>query len=110
MNDLIEYRNNYLKKNWIDFDSIITMSQIITLHILNFWFKFKSKITEIMRNIGDTKAAEIALLLKHLSNFWGIFEKPLINWELNFILASSENCDHTTSTTAVTFATTDTKH
>ena len=32
-----------------------------------------------MRNIGDTKAAEIALLLKHLRNFWGIFEKPLIN-------------------------------
>ena len=32
------------------------------------------------------------VLLKYLSNFWGILEIPLINCEVNLILTWSPNC------------------
>ena len=47
--------------------------------------------------------------LKYLSNFWRTLEMPLINCEVNLILAWSSTCVITTSTGAGTFAITDTK-
>ena len=48
-------------------------------------FKFKAKITGQTGNDG-TKDVEIMVLLKYLSNFWRILERPLINCEVNLIL------------------------
>ena len=47
--------------------------------------------------------------LKYLSNFWRIFEMPLINCEVNLILTWSSTCAITNSTGTGTFAITDTK-
>ena len=47
--------------------------------------------------------------LKYLSNFWRTPEIPLINWEVNLILAWSSTCVITISTGAGTFEITDTK-
>ena len=50
--------------------------------------------------------------LKYLSNFWRTLEKPLINCEINLILAWSKNCIIASNTAAnqeATLAITDTK-
>ena len=47
--------------------------------------------------------------LKYLSNFWRTLEMPLINCEVNLILACSSTCVITSSTGAGTFKITDTK-
>ena len=49
--------------------------------------------------------------LKYLSNFWRTLEMPLINYEINLIVAWSENCviSNAAANQATTFATTDTK-
>ena len=49
--------------------------------------------------------------LKYLSNFWRTLEMPLINCEVNLILAWSVNCvvPNASANQATTFAITDTK-
>ena len=47
--------------------------------------------------------------LKYLSNFWGTFEIPLLNCEVNLILTWSDKCALSNDTKATTFAITDTK-
>ena len=47
--------------------------------------------------------------LKYLINFWETLEMPLINCEVNLILTWSSTCVITNSTSAGTFAITDTK-
>ena len=49
-------------------------------------FKFKAEITRRNSTVGNTKDVETAVLLKYLSNFWRMFEMPLINFEINLIL------------------------
>ena len=73
-------------------------------------FKSKQKITGSTGDDG-TKAVQIMLPLKYLSNFWGDFEMPLINCEVNLILTWSVNCDisNAAANQATTFAVTDTK-
>ena len=53
---------------------------------------FKSKIKMIGNapNDGNTKNVEIAVPLKHLSNFWRTLEMPIINYEIYLILTWSE--------------------
>ena len=46
-------------------------------------FKFKIKITGKIPAAGNTKDVEIAVPLKHLSNFWRTLEMLLINCEIN---------------------------
>ena len=48
-------------------------------------FRFKAVITGTTNEVG-AKDAEVALLLKHLSNIWRTFEISLINCETNLIL------------------------
>ena len=47
-------------------------------------FRFEEKITG-QRGSDGTKNVEIMVPLKFLSNFWGTFEMPLINSEINLI-------------------------
>ena len=81
MYNLIEYSNNYSKRsgslwqyNKDDSNNNITQSES---------FKSKIKITGKTPPAGNTNNVEIAVPLKHLRNFWGNLEMPLINCKLN---------------------------
>ena len=54
-------------------------------------FKFKQKITGQTGN-DDTKAVEIMVPLKYLSNFWRTLEMPLTNCEISLQLKWSRSC------------------
>ena len=54
-------------------------------------FNFKAKITGQTGN-NETKDVEIIVPLKYLSNVWRTLEMPLINCEVNLILAWSSTC------------------
>ena len=74
-------------------------------------FNFKVKFTGQTGNNG-TKDVEITVPLKYLSNFWRTLEIPLINCEVNLILAWSSTCVFASTgdgNQAATFAITDTK-
>ena len=47
---------------------------------------------------GNMRDVEIMVPLKYLSNFWRTLEMPLINCEVEHILAWSKNCIITNST------------
>ena len=68
-------------------------------------FKLKQK------TIGSTKAVQIVVPMKYLSNCWRTLEMPLINCEINLILTWSANCFtfNTATNQAITFAITDIK-
>ena len=72
-------------------------------------FKSKIKITGKTLAAGNEKDVEIMVPLKYLTNFWRTIELPLINCEVNLILAWSSTGVITTSTGAGTFEITDTK-
>ena len=55
-------------------------------------FEFKIKITGKTPAAGNTKAVEIEVPLKYLSNFWKTLEMSLINCEINLILTWSGDC------------------
>ena len=66
-------------------------------------FKYKASITGSTYNVAataedydankeDTKEVEIAVPLKHLSNFWKVLDIPLINCEVSLVLSWSGNC------------------
>ena len=74
-------------------------------------FKLKQTIT-VETGADGTKDVEIIVLLKFLINFWGTFEMPLINCEVNLILTWSPNCvisSPASANQAVTFTITGTK-
>ena len=73
-------------------------------------FKLKQKIAGSTGN-NSTKAVQIMVPLKYLSNFWRTLEMPLINCKINFILTWSENCviSNTAANEDKTFAVTDAK-
>ena len=58
---------------------------------------------------GNTKDAEIGVVLEYLSNFWGIIKMPLSNYEINPMLTRSINLTVTDLIVAETFVTTDTR-
>ena len=55
-------------------------------------FNFKAKITGQTDDDGEINNVEIMFPLKYLSNFRRTLETPLINGEVNLILAWSANC------------------
>ena len=56
-------------------------------------FKYKTSVTGKSLENNDTLTnAEVVIPLKHLSNFWKILNIPLINCEVEIILAWSRNC------------------
>ena len=73
-------------------------------------FKFKQKITSSTGD-GGTKAVQIMVPLKYLSNFCGTLEMPLSNCKINHILTWSANCVISSAAASqnTTFAITDTK-
>ena len=99
MYNLIEYIDNYSKI----FGSLQQYCKYIPAvdndnAIFNFaennltdLFNFKVKITGQTGDDG-TKNVEILVSLKYLSSFWKTLEMPLINCEINLILAWSTNC------------------
>ena len=107
MYNLIEYSDNYSKTSgslWQyykgDPNDNLTNSKS---------FKSKVKITGKTRNNENTKAVEIIVPLKYLSNFWRTIEMPLINCETNLILTWSKDCVITNSTGEGKFTITKTK-
>ena len=105
MYNLIEYSDNYTKTSgslWQYFrdepDNNLADSKS---------FKSKIKITGITPNNDNEKDVEIMAPLKYLSNFWRTLVMPLINCEVNLILAWSSTCVITNSTGAGRFAITD---
>lgn len=58
---------------------------------------------------GNTKDAEIGVVLEYLSNFWRIIKMPLSNYEINPMLTRSINLTVTDLIVAETFVTTDTR-
>ena len=59
--------------------------------MLPIYFILKQKITGQTNNDG-TINVEIMVPLKYLSNFWRTLEMPLINCEVELILAWSADC------------------
>ena len=72
-------------------------------------FKSKIKITGKTPADGNTRDVEIMVPLKYLSNFWRTLEMPLVNCEVELILAWSENCVISSATGETKFAITETK-
>ena len=94
MHNLIEYIDNYAKTSgslWKYCKDISARNN--NNNIINFTeenltdsFNFKVKFTGQTGDDG-TKDVEIMIPLKYLSNFWRTLEMPLINCEINLILA-----------------------
>ena len=59
----------------------------------------KTSITRRLQGENTEKEVDIVVLLKQLSKFWRILDKPLINCEINLILTCSENCVITSKAT-----------
>ena len=99
MYNLIEYSDNYAKTSgslWQyckDIPTVNNNNAIVDFTGANLTnsFNFKAKITGQTGNDG-TKDVEIMVPLKYLSNFWRTLEMPLINCEVNLILAWSSIC------------------
>ena len=108
MYNLIEYSDNYAKTSgslWRYFTDEPDDKNIED----SASFKSKIKITGKTPNNNNEKDVEIMVPLKYLSNFWRTLEMPLINCEVNLILAWSSTCVITNSTGAGTFSITDSK-
>ena len=105
--NLIEYSDNYAKASGIlwqyyrdERNGNLADSES---------FKSKVKITGKAPDNGNEKDVEIMVPLKYLSNFWRTLEMPLINCEIDLMLRWSSTCVITNSTSAGSFAITDTK-
>ena len=56
-------------------------------------FKYKTSITGSTYNVAAAvEKVEIAVPLKHLSNFWKALDIPLINCEVSLAVSWSANC------------------
>ena len=107
MYNLIEYSDNYAKTSgrlWQYYrdepnDNLANSES----------FKSKINITEKTPAVGNEKDVEKMVPLKHLSNFWRTLEMPLINCEVNLILARSSTFVFTNSPGAGAFEITDAK-
>ena len=119
MYNLIEYSNNYAKRSgslWQYCKDIPVRNnnneiEEFTEGNTTDSFNFKAKITGQTGNDG-MKDIEIMVPLKYLSNFWKTLEMPLINCEVNLILAWSSICVLVATNIPnqnATFAITDTK-
>ena len=119
MYNLMEYSDNYAKTTgslWQYFKDIPARDanniiEEFTDGNTTDSFNFKAKITGQTGKNG-TKDVELMVPLKYLSNFWRTLEMPLINCEVNLILARSSTCVFIATNIPnqnATFAITDTK-
>ena len=120
MYNVIEYSDNYLNTSgslwqyYSDKPSLNNAGDVIDFTGANYnstLFKYKQKITGAA-GANRTKNIEILVPLKLLSNFWKTLEMPLINCEINLILAWSKNwviASNTAANQNTTFAIADTK-
>ena len=107
MSNLIEYIGNYSKTSgslWQYYkddpnDNIIKSES----------FKSKIKVTGKIPATGNTKDVEIIVPLEYLSNFCRTLEMPLINYQVNLILAWSSTCVTSSGTGETKFKIIDTK-
>ena len=107
MHNLIEYSDKYSKTS----GSLWQYYRDVPNANLTYSGSFKSKM-KIAGNTptdGNTKDVKIAVPLKLLSNLWRTLEMPLINCEINLILALSSTWIITNSTSNWRFAITDRK-
>ena len=107
INNLIEYSNNYSKTSG-------SLSQYYRDEPNNNItepesFQFKVNITGKTSNVDNEKKIEIAVPLKHLSNFLRPLEMLLINCEINLILTWSEDCVISSAVGKTKFKIADTK-
>ena len=93
MYDLVEYSKNYSKTSgslWNNYSN--EPNSGVGQNIINYSIKdskpfdYKTTITEKLENNNTTKDVEIAVPLKHLSNFWRILDMSLINCEVSLTL------------------------
>ena len=87
MYNLIEYSDNYSKTSGSLWQYYKDDPNNNIIHSESF--KSKIKITGKTPAYGNTKDVEIIVPLKYLSNFRRTLEMPLINCEVNLILAWS---------------------
>ena len=95
MYNLIEHSDNYSKtsgslwKYCEDIPAVNNDDNIVDFNGANVTdsFNFKTKITGQTENNGRIDNVEIMVPLKYLSNYWRTLEMPLINCEVNLILA-----------------------
>ena len=111
INNLLEYRKNYSKASsslWNNYrddlsDETNDDSGPNKNVINSKFFKYKTSITGSTHNVAataedygankaGTKKVEIAVPLKHLSNFWKTLDIPLINCEVSLALRCSGYC------------------
>ena len=109
MCNLIEYSDNYAKTTGSSWQYFRDESVDDDDTEYSKSFKSRVKITGKTPNDDNEKNVEIMAPLKYLSNFWRTLETPLINCEVNLILAWSSTCVITESNGAGTFAITDKK-
>ena len=115
MYNVTEYGNNYSKPSgslwqyYRDETALDANENIVNFPGNSALFKSKVKITGKTLAGGNTKEIKIAVPLRYLSNFWRTLEMPLISCEINLILTWSSTSVITNSTSAETFAITDTK-
>ena len=114
--NLIEYSNNYsetsesLWQYYRDEPALNDAGELDNFPGNSVSFKSKQKITGSAGNDG-TKAVQIMVPLKHLSNFWKTLEMPLINceinhissWSANFVISNAAN--NQTTTFGITYTT-----
>ena len=108
MCNLIEYSDSYSKTLWSlwqyckDIPAVNNDGNIAIFNEANATdsFNSKAKITGQIDDDGEIDNVEIMIPLKHLNNFWRIFEMSLINCESNLILAWSPNCVIVSTTVA----------
>ena len=116
MYSLIEYSDNYsktsgcLRQYYRDEPAMTDAGTFANFPGNSASFKFKRKITASIRN-DSTKAVQIMIPLKYLSNFWRSLLMTLIKYEVNLILTWSANCaiSNADNEKNTTFAITDAK-
>ena len=90
--NLLEYSKNYIKTTgslWNCYRDEPTN----TLSYNSESFKYKTSIVGKTPEDNDSLMnAKVVIPLKHLRNFWRVLNIPLINCEVEFILAWSKNC------------------
>ena len=83
MHNLIEYSKNYSKASGNLWNYSIKDSKS---------FVYKTSITGKLEGENATKCVKIAVLLKHLSNFWTALDMSLINCKVSLTSTCSANC------------------
>ena len=116
MYNLVEYSDNYSKTSenvwqyYRDESALNDAGALANFPGNSASFKYKQKITDLRGDYG-TKAVQILVPLRYLSNFWKTLEMPLVNCEISLILTWPENCviSNAAANQATAFAITDIK-